>query len=86
MGAVVEIWLEYLIPFLHGDSCIVQCMFGCDFLSPVVAIVVEVVTSSPQLSGSLLSGGLFGPDMHPWQGVLSREQEEWRMQAMGEEE
>ena len=24
MGAVVEIWLEYLIPFLHGDSCIVQ--------------------------------------------------------------
>ena len=25
MGAVVEIWLEYLIPFLKWDSRIVQC-------------------------------------------------------------
>ena len=55
---------------------------------PVVVsvIVVEVVTSPPQLSGSLSSGGLLGPDLHPWQGVLSGEQEEWRMQASGEEE
>ena len=61
-------------------------MYG--LLSPVVvsAIVVEVVTRSPQLSGSLSSGGLFGPNMHPWQGDLSGGQEEWRMQALGEEE
>ena len=51
-----------------------------------VGEVVEVVTSSPQLSGSLSSGGLAGPDLHPWQGVLSRGQEEWRLQAWAEAE
>ena len=34
-----------------------------------VAVVV-VVTSPPQFSGSFSSGGLFGPDLHPWQGFL----------------
>ena len=55
---------------------------------PVVAIVVvvAVVTSSPQFEGSLSSGGLFAPDLHPRQGFLSGEQEEWRMQALGEDE
>ena len=54
----------------------------------VLAVVVAegVVTSPPQLSGSLSSGGLLGPDLHPWQGVLSGEQEEWRMQALGDDE
>ena len=52
----------------------------------VIVVAVGVVTSSPQFSGSLSNGGLLGPDLHPWQGVLSAEQEEWRMQALGEEE
>ena len=60
----------------------------CGLLLPVVvsAIVVEVVTSSAQLPGSLSSGGLAGPDLHPWQGVLSRGQVEWRMHALDEAE
>ena len=55
---------------------------------PVVVsvIVVEVVTSPPQLSGSLSSGGILGPDLHPSQGFLSGGQEEWRRQASGDEE
>ena len=63
-------------------------MFGLLRLLPVVvsAIVVEVVTSSAQLSGSLSSGGLAGPDLNPWQGVLSRGQVEWRMHALDEAE
>ena len=52
----------------------------------LVVVVVGVVTSSPQLSESLSSGGLLGPDLHPWQGFLSGEQEEWRRQASGKEE
>ena len=28
MGAVVEIWFEYLIPFLLKDSHIVQCLLS----------------------------------------------------------
>ena len=35
-----------------------------------VVEVAVVVTSSPQFSGSFSSGGLFGPDLHPWQGFL----------------
>ena len=31
MGAVVEIWLEYLIPFLQWDSRIVHCTVLLDF-------------------------------------------------------
>ena len=49
-------------------------------------LVVVFVTSSPQFEGSLSSGGLFAPDLHPRQGFLSGEQEEWRMQALGEVE
>ena len=52
----------------------------------VIAVVVGMVTSSPQFEGSLSSGGLLGPDLHPWQGFLSGEQEEWRMQALGKDE
>ena len=50
----------------------------------VFAVVVVFVTPSPQFEGSLSSGGLLAPDLHPWQGFLSGEQEEWRMQALGE--
>ena len=55
-----------------------------DVVSVVVFVVVvaEGVVTSPQMS----SGGLLGPDLHPWQGFLCGEQDEWRMQAVGEEE
>ena len=52
----------------------------------VFAVIVVVVTSSPQLPGSLSSGGLLGLELHHWQGFLSREQEEWRMQELGKAE
>ena len=52
----------------------------------MVVVVVVVVTLSPQFEGSLSSGGLLAPDLHPWQGFLSGEQEEWRRQALGKVE
>ena len=65
----------------------------CIFIRPVavavVVVVVEVVVvvvMTLQFEGSLSSGGLLAPDLHPWQGFLSAGQEEWRMQALGKDE
>ena len=62
----------------------VHCFFATPMV--VIAVVVGVVALSPQLPGSLSSGGLLVPDLHPWQGFLSAGQEEWRMQTLGKDE
>ena len=68
--------------------CVCVCLFWHHYYlpGPVIAVVVEVATSSPQFPESLSSGGLLGPDLHPGQVLLWGGHEEWRMQASGEEE
>ena len=80
--------IGYLKSLIQGLVYILPCLSFTQKYQPVVVIVAEVgvVSCSPQLSGSLSNGGLLGPDLHPWQGLLSGEQEEWRTQALGEEE
>ena len=51
-----------------GGVTISTAVILVDVVSVVVFVVVVaegVVTLSPQLSGSLSSGGLLGPDLHP---------------------
>ena len=76
MGVIVVIAVVSGVLFVVG---IVEVVVIC-----VVAVVV-VITSS-QLEGSFSSGGLLGPDLHPWQGSLTGGHTEWRRHPLGEDE
>ena len=76
---------------LFGAGDVIGAVFGEVVGASVVveifiAVVVVVVILSPQFEGSLSSGGLLAPDLHPWQGFLSGGQEEWRRQTLGKDE
>ena len=60
-----------------GVIVVIAVVTGVPAVVGVVEVVaVVVVAISSQLEGSFSSGGLLGPDLHPWQGSLSGGQEE----------